>query len=56
MYVTDRESQKEEECQCVRVCRISRPHQSLMALHRDTGAENYLICWAALLQSRSVLF
>lgn len=41
---------------CVRVGGISRPHQSLMALCRDTGAENYLMCWAALLQWRSVLF
>lgn len=40
--VTDKESVKREEMECRCVCVISRPRQSLMALCRDTGAENYL--------------
>lgn len=52
--VTDRESVKREEmeCRCVRV--ICRPRQSLMALCRDTGAENYLIGRIATMEVCSV--
>lgn len=52
--VTDKESVKREEMECRCVCVISRPRQSLMALCRDTGAENDLIGRIATMEVCSV--